>query len=90
MGLFIYIVILVGSFLFLVWKEEDTESYFSLKIIGYFILGSFGLMVNQTSLPLGFVVYLIFFRPKLNGKVKREAAVLGFLAFLLTHWIMRL
>lgn len=71
MASIVYTVILIVSFLFLVWKNDDKESYFPLKIIGYFILGSFAFNFNQISLPLGFVVYLIFFRPKLNVQVKR-------------------
>ncbi|MBK5498408.1 hypothetical protein [Peribacillus sp. TH14] len=86
MASIVYTVILIVSFLFLVWKNDDKESYFPLKIIGYFILGSFAFNFNQISLPLGFVVYLIFFRPKLNVQVKRIAAVFGFLAFIFVHW----
>ena len=84
----VYIVILLISFLFLVRKKEETESYLPLKIIGYFVLGSFAFTINQLSLPLGFIVYLMFFRPKLNGHVKRIAVVMGFLAFMLVQWIL--
>ncbi|MDF9759548.1 hypothetical protein OKW24_001321 [Peribacillus simplex] len=86
MASIVYTVILIVCFLFLVWKNDDQESYFPLKIIGYFILGSFAFNFNQISLPLGFVVYLIFFRPKLNVQVKRIAAVFGFLAFIFVQW----
>ncbi|MEW5550512.1 hypothetical protein ABGT24_00240 [Peribacillus frigoritolerans] len=86
MASIVYTVILIVSFLFLMWKNDDKESYFPLKIIGYFILGSFAFNFNQISLPLGFVVYLIFFRPKLNVRVKRIATVFGFLAFIFVHW----
>lgn len=86
MASIVYTVILIVSFLFLVWKNDDKESYFPLKIIGYFILGSFAFNFNQISLPLGFVVYLIFFRPKLNVQVKRISAVFGFLAFIFVQW----
>ncbi|WML26206.1 hypothetical protein [Neobacillus sp. OS1-33] len=88
MASIVYTVILLVSFLFLVWKKDDTESYFPLKIIGYFVLGSFAFNFNQISLPLGFIAYLLFFRPKLNVHVKRIAAILGVLAFILIHWIL--
>lgn len=88
MASIVYTVILLVSFLFLVWKKDDTESYFPLKIIGYFVLGSFAFNFNQISLPLGFLAYLLFFRPKLNVHVKRIASVLGVLAFILIHWIL--
>lgn len=88
MASIVYTVIFIISFLFLIRKNVDLESYFPLKIIGYFILGSFAFNFNQISLPLGFVVYLLFFRPKLNMQVKQLAAVFGFLAFIFVHWII--
>jgi len=66
----------------------EAESYFPLKVIGYFILGSFAFNFNQISLPLGFIVYLLFFRPTLNIDVKRMASVFGVLAFIVVHWIL--
>ncbi|MBS8266465.1 hypothetical protein DYI25_18755 [Mesobacillus boroniphilus] len=87
MASFIYNVILIASFIFLLRKKDDTESYFPLKIIGYFLLGSFAFNLNQVSLPLGFILYLLFFRPKLNAHVKRMAAVLGVFSFIIVHWI---
>ena len=88
MASIVYTIILLISFLFLVRKKEETETYLPLKIIGYFVLGSFAFTINQLSLPLGFVVYLMFFRPKLNGYVKRNAAVMGVLVFILIQWIL--
>lgn len=88
MASIIYTVILIVSSLFLVWKKDEAESYFPLKIIGYFILGSFAFNFNQIPLPIGFIVYLFFFRPKLNVDVKRMASVIGVLAFILVHWIL--
>ncbi|GAM15122.1 hypothetical protein [Mesobacillus selenatarsenatis] len=87
MAAIIYNVILIASFLFLVWKKDDAEPYFPLKILGYFLLGSFAFNLNQVSLPLGFILYLLFFRPKLNAHVKRMAAVLGVFSFVIVHWI---
>ncbi|GAE36212.1 hypothetical protein [Halalkalibacter akibai] len=84
----VYSIMLLGSFLFLYKKREDTEPYFQLKLIGYFILGSFALNFDQVSLPLGFVVYLLFLYPHLNEQVKRRAAVLGVLAFIIVQWII--
>ena len=87
MASIVYTVILIVSFLFLVRKMDETESYFPLKVIGYFIVGSFAFNFNQIPLPLGFIVYLLFFRPTLNKDVKRMASVFGVLAFILVHWI---
>lgn len=88
MTAFIYNVILIASFIFLLRKKDDTEAYFPLKIIGYFLLGSFAFNLNQVSIPLGFILYLLFFRPKLNAHVKRMAAVLGVFSFIIVHWIV--
>jgi hypothetical protein len=88
MAAIVYTVILIVSFIFLVWKKVEAESYFPLKIIGYFIVGSFAFNFNQVPLPLGFIVYLLFFRPTLNVDVKRMAAVFGVLTFILVHWIL--
>jgi hypothetical protein len=84
----VYTVILLVCFLFLLRKKDDIESYFPLRIIGYFVLGSFAFNFNQISFPLGFIAYLLFFRPKLNVHVKRIATVFGVLAFILIHWIL--
>ncbi|TXC92758.1 hypothetical protein FS935_00700 [Metabacillus litoralis] len=84
----VYTGVLIVSFLFLVRKKTETEAYFPLKIVGYFILGSFAFNFNQFTLPLGLIVYLLFFRPKLNVDVKQMAAVFGVTAFILVHWIL--
>ncbi len=84
----VYSVLLVVSFIFLVLKKKEAESYFPLKIIGYFILGSFAFNFNQVPLPLGFILYLIFFRPSLNIDIKRLASIFGVLSFILVHWIL--
>lgn len=88
MATIVYTIILIASFLFLVLKRDESEAYFPLKITGYFILGSFAFNFNEISLPLGFSVYLLFFRPTLNAHIKRMAAVFGVLAFILVHWIL--
>ena len=88
MASIVYTVILIVSFLFLVLKKGEAESYFPIKIIGYFILGSFAFNFNQIPLPLGFVVCLLFFRPTINVDVKRMASVFGVLAFILVYWIL--
>ena len=87
MALIIYLVIFIGSFLFLISKKNEIESYFHLKIIGYFLLGSFSVSFNHHTIPIGFLVFLLFFRPKLNAHVKRISTFMGVAALILTHWI---
>ncbi|HYK75210.1 MAG TPA: hypothetical protein VEV44_19105 [Pseudoneobacillus sp.] len=84
----IYTIMLIVISFILIRKKNDEESYFPLKVIGYFILGSFAFNLNQFSLPLGFVIYLLFFHPALNGHVKRTAAIYGVVAFVLVHWML--
>ncbi|MEH6939852.1 hypothetical protein V7056_18700 [Bacillus sp. JJ664] len=90
MAFIFYLVIFLGIFLFLVWKKKkfDTESYFHLKIIGYFVLGSFSISFNQLTIPIGFLGFLFFFRPKLNAHAKRMSTYLGVIALILNHWIL--
>ncbi|WP_246943524.1 hypothetical protein [Bacillus pinisoli] len=83
----IYTVLLTATLIFLMWKKEEEESIFPLKIIGYYLLGSFAFNFDELSIPLGFIVYLLFFRPKLNVKVKRMAAIIGVVSFVIGHWI---
>jgi len=88
MAAIIYIVILIVSFLILVRKNVDEEPNLPFKLIGYYLLGLFFFNFNQISLPIGFVVYLLFFQAKLNFKVKRVAAVVGVVTLLVVHWII--
>ncbi|MFS1518970.1 hypothetical protein V1503_21275 [Bacillus sp. SCS-151] len=84
----VYNVLLIVCCLYLVWKKDEEESYFPLKVVGYFILGSFAFSFNQITLPLGFILYILFFRPALNVEVKRMAAVFGVITFIIVHWIL--
>ncbi|WP_079505102.1 hypothetical protein [Mesobacillus jeotgali] len=83
----IYTILFIGSILFLARKKAEEEANFLSKIMGFFLLGAFNFTFNEVSLPLGFFVYILFFRPKLNADVKRLAAILGVLVFILTFWI---
>lgn len=83
----VYIVLVVGGLLYLSKKKRDSEAKFPLKIIGYYILGVFAFKFNEIALPLGFIVYLLFFRPKVNADIKRQAATFGLIIFILVQWI---
>lgn len=84
----VYIVFIIIGLIYLIRKKSDTEAYFSLKMIGYYILGAFAFNINQIALPLGFLIYLLFLRPKLNIQIKRQAALLGLIVFIVVQWIM--
>ncbi|TRZ40393.1 hypothetical protein CEQ21_05635 [Niallia circulans] len=83
----VYIVLVVGGLVYLIKKKRDTEAKFPLKIIGYYILGVFAFKFNGIALPLGLIIYLLFFRPKVNADIKRQAAIFGFIIFIIVQWI---
>lgn len=73
-----------GVALFLLYQRRQvSENYLFLKLLGYTLLGGFTFSINELRLPLGFVVFLIFFRPGQNKQIKQLAAYLGLLLYLL-------
>ncbi|WP_409174590.1 hypothetical protein [Brevibacillus fortis] len=80
----IQIVLLV----FIYKKREETESNLGWKIVGYFWLGAFAFKVNEIPLPLGFLLFLLIFRPMTNVKTKKRSAYLGLAFFLILHLIL--
>ncbi|MFZ0369916.1 MAG: hypothetical protein WAM07_09950 [Halobacillus sp.] len=72
-----------GIILYIYRKWGREEPYLFLKLLGYSVLGSFAFTINQWSLPLGFIIFLMFFRePAWNRLAKRYAAYLGLFLFL--------
>ncbi|TKD72230.1 hypothetical protein [Pseudalkalibacillus hwajinpoensis] len=83
-GLGFYTLITV-TIITLYRKSEESEPYLLLKLIGYAILGGFTFDLGDWKLPLGFLVFLLFFRNiKINAKVKKRAAYLGLVIYLLS------
>lgn len=69
-------------------KSKEEESLLLLKLFGFTILGAFMLDLNGLKLPLGFVVFLLFFRKsKINADTKQLAAYVGLAVFLLGVFI---
>ncbi|MBN8208942.1 hypothetical protein JI666_09310 [Bacillus sp. NTK071] len=84
LGLGFYTLITV-TIITLYLKSEESEPYLLLKLIGYAILGGFTFELGDWKLPLGFLVFLLFFRNiKINSKVKKRAAYLGVVIYLLS------
>ncbi|TYS18536.1 hypothetical protein FZC78_03075 [Rossellomorea vietnamensis] len=75
------VIILVLSIivvLVLYTKSKDAESFLLLKLAGYTCIGAFVLDLDGVKLPLGFAVFLLFFRkPKVNADTKQIAAFAG-------------
>lgn len=71
------------AFIFIYRKyKTDNEEFLLLKLIGYFLLGSFRFNFNKLALPAGFIIYLVFFRPQINKPVKKAIASLGLFVFI--------
>ncbi|MBU3157353.1 hypothetical protein [Clostridium estertheticum] len=71
------------AFIFIYRKyKTDNEEFLLLKLIGYYLLGSFRFNFNKIALPAGFIAYLVFFRPKINKPVKKALVSLGLFVFI--------
>ncbi|MFC0270420.1 hypothetical protein ACFFIX_02965 [Metabacillus herbersteinensis] len=82
MVLFILTVVAV---IILYRKYEEVEPYLLLKLFCYTFLGAFMIHLNGFKLPLGFVVFLLFFRNiPVNSAVKKRAVYVGLIVFLLS------
>lgn len=64
--------------------KTEEEEYLGFKLIGYYFLASYSFSYNQFSIPIGFLIFILFFRPKLNQFVKRVSVVLGLVIFIMS------
>ncbi|PWW28775.1 hypothetical protein DFO73_10510 [Cytobacillus oceanisediminis] len=81
--MFIIILLLWAAGLYILFRSRDEEEdLLFLKLIGYYILGSFTFNLNGLVLPVGFVISL-FLKPKLNKNVKRGSAIFGLIMMIL-------
>ncbi|KMM39233.1 hypothetical protein [Guptibacillus hwajinpoensis] len=84
LGLLLILVALITLFL----KSDELEPYLLVKLIGYTILGGFTFEWNDWKLPLGFLIFLLFSRNiRINANVKKRAAYIGLLVYLLSTLI---
>lgn len=79
------IVVIFVLMLFYRNREED-EGYLGLKLVGYYILGTFNLKIGIL-IPIGFIIWLLLFHPKTNQTIKRYSAIFGLLMMLIGYWI---
>lgn len=77
----IYLLLPAVGIYFILRKRQEEEQYLVLKLIGYYILCAFSFSINAFMLPLGFIIYMIALRPKMNKKPKQQAAILGLVMF---------
>jgi len=75
--------IITGIIFIIKKKKEEEEKNIAWKVIGYFILGGATFTINKFPLPVGFIIFILLFRPKINRKAKTYAAMLGLFGFLM-------
>ncbi len=82
--IFLFILSIV-TVIILYRKSKEVEPYLLLKLFCYMFLGAFMIELNGIKMPLGFVVFLLFFRNiPVNAMVKKRAAYVGLIVFLLS------
>ncbi|MBC2582435.1 hypothetical protein [Clostridium sp. DJ247] len=86
MGIYINTIstfILILGLIIIYRKSDKSEDFLFMKLVSYYLLGSFRFNFNKLAIPLGFIIYLIFLRPKLNTRSKRRATLLGLIFFII-------
>lgn len=75
MSIIIFLIWATGIYI-LFSKRKEEEELLVLKLIGYYLLGSFNFNINGIVLPVGFFISLCL-KPQKNKSVKRGAAIFG-------------
>jgi TRAP-type uncharacterized transport system fused permease subunit len=79
------IIVIIG--LIIIYQQRaGSEEYLGLKLIGYYLLGSFNLHIGIL-IPIGIIIYLLFFHPSSNARVKRMSAWFGFIIMILSYFL---
>ncbi|KAF0820698.1 MULTISPECIES: hypothetical protein [unclassified Cytobacillus] len=78
----IFLLIWAAGIYLLFRSRNEEEEHLVLKLIGYYILGTFTFSFNGIILPVGFVISL-FLKPGKNRGVKRISSVFGLVIMLL-------
>jgi hypothetical protein len=78
-----FTVILTLGLVIIYKKREFSENLLFVKLLCYYLLGSFRFNLNKLAVPLGFILYLVLFHPKLNTRTKRCAALFGLLLYII-------
>jgi hypothetical protein len=65
-------------------NREVEEAYLGIKLFGYYYIGAFNLNINIL-IPLGIIICLFLFHPKINAKVKMYSAISGYTFMILSY-----
>lgn len=100
MQFFSFVIVIIMLFIISRVLKENDEGTLFLKLIGYFFLGfisfNLGLFMSNSesfqsmriSLPIGFIISLMFFHPTINKTSKRIASFFGFILFIAMSYIV--
>ncbi|QNO14262.1 hypothetical protein HYG86_05485 [Alkalicella caledoniensis] len=66
-----------------IYNQCEKEDNVVLKLIGYFLLGSFLFRFNGIPIPVGMIVFFILAEPTVNKEAKTRAAYLGVVILLI-------
>lgn len=83
-SLLLYMTVAI-ALIFAYGRREKQENLLGLKLAGYTILGAATLTTTPWRVPIGFLIYWLFFRnpkSKPNYKLKQFAALMGLLLFI--------
>jgi hypothetical protein len=79
------LVLSIAVVIVLYRKSDEEEPYLLAKLIGYTILGTAMFNLNGFPIPVGFIIFILFFRNiRANVWSKNRAAYTGFTVFLLS------
>ncbi|QNK57531.1 hypothetical protein [Paenibacillus sp. PAMC21692] len=82
-----WLIVLVIGIVILYNNREQEEELLALKLVGYYLLGTFFFSINGLVLPIGFVISL-FMRPSQNRGVKRGSAIFGLVLMIIGQFIL--
>jgi hypothetical protein len=83
---FITTIIVVLILILIYRNREKDEGNLGFKLIGYYLLGTFNLNFNIV-IPIGIIIWLLFFHPTTNQKAKRYSAIFGLLMMIVGHLV---
>lgn len=86
MFFFLWLIVVVVGIVMLYNGREHDEELLALKLVGYYLLGTFFISLNGLVLPIGFVICLLL-RPNSNRSAKRGAAIFGLVLMLIGQFI---
>lgn len=70
-----FVLLLIYSLI--IGKSLEKEKSIYTKIFGYFLLGFFNFNIGRIPLPVGFIISLFYYKPKVNKRIKRIATIVG-------------